>query len=85
MRASKLRLVTWRAFIQLEGLGKANRICFEYQWLAGLYKTTGAYGKAEPRYLECMAVASEGLGRKHLDYAVSLNKVTGTAEQRVHG
>jgi len=41
--------------------------------LAVLYETTGAYDKAEPLYLESMAVRSEVLDKKHEQYVSSLN------------
>ena len=48
---------------------------FDPRRLARLYETTGAYDKADPLYLESMAIRSEVLGKKHIDYAASLNNL----------
>ena len=62
----------------MEVLGKKHiEYASSFNGLAGLYETTGAYDKAETRYLECIAIAPEVLGTKHIDYALSLNSWVG--------
>ena len=45
--------------------------------LAVVYLAEGNYAKAEPLFVEALAIDKQVLGEKHPDYAISLNNLAG--------
>ncbi len=60
---------TWQAWLEENELG-----C-PFVGLGWFYSGQGAYGQAEPWYLDCLAVVRSRLGDAHLDVATSLNNL----------
>ena len=71
MQTTKLSTFTWRAWL------------LDPRCLARLYETTDAYDKADPLYLESVAIRSEVLGKKHVDYTVGLDNLGDFTRQQV--